>query len=153
MKSKLIFIVFCLFMFVCTSKAETVDKTAPIINSITPMTTEFRGGEKIGFKVNASDDISGIFEILLTFAQVDAPTVEGTEYTFMIGLSKKGPISNANDGLNDFINGEKIYYTKGDANKDPDGYPIERKSILGIYKTSIKYIGFPSVALGELINK
>lgn len=110
MKSKLIFIVFCLFMFVCTSKAETVDKTAPIINSIMPMTTEFRGGEKIGFKVNASDDISGIFEILLTFAQVDAPTVEGTEYTFMIGLSKKGPISNANDGLNDFINGEKIYY-------------------------------------------
>lgn len=53
----------------------------------------------------------------------------------------------------DIGNHEKIYYTKGDANADPDGYPIERKSILGIYKTKIKYIGFPSVALGELIHK
>lgn len=52
----------------------------------------------------------------------------------------------------DIGNGEKVYYTKGDANTDPDGYPIERKNILGVYKLSIKYIGFPSVALGELIN-
>ena len=52
----------------------------------------------------------------------------------------------------DVGNGEKIYYTKGDANADPDGYPIERDSIIGVYKTRIKFIGFPSVALGELIN-
>lgn len=53
----------------------------------------------------------------------------------------------------DIGNGEFVYYTKGDANADPDGYPIERGSIMGVYKASIKYIGFPSVALGELINK
>lgn len=53
----------------------------------------------------------------------------------------------------DIGNGEKIYYTKGDANADPDGYPIEKRSIIGVYKASIKYIGYPSVALGELINR
>ena len=53
----------------------------------------------------------------------------------------------------DIGNDEYIYYTKGDANADPDGYPIERKDIIGISKIRIKYIGFPSVALGELINR
>lgn len=53
----------------------------------------------------------------------------------------------------DIGNNEKVYFTKGDANEDPDGYPIERKNIVGVYKAGIKYIGFPSVALSELINK
>lgn len=48
---------------------------------------------------------------------------------------------------------EKIYYTKGDANEKPDGYPIERKDIVGVVKSRIRYIGIPSVALSEIFNK
>lgn len=48
---------------------------------------------------------------------------------------------------------ENIYYTKGDANESEDGYPIEMKDILGIAKYRFKYIGMPSVMLGELIHK
>ena len=51
------------------------------------------------------------------------------------------------------INGtEKIYYTKGDNNDSPDGYPIETKDILGVVKTRIRYIGIPSVFLGKMIK-
>lgn len=48
---------------------------------------------------------------------------------------------------------EKIYYTKGDNNISPDGYPIETKDIVGVVKTKIKYIGIPSVLISELIRK
>ena len=48
---------------------------------------------------------------------------------------------------------EKIYYTKGDNNDSPDGYPIETKDIVGVVKTKIKYIGIPSVLISELIRK
>lgn len=48
---------------------------------------------------------------------------------------------------------EKIYYTKGDNNDSPDGYPIETKDIVGVVKTKIKYIGIPSVYISELIKK
>ena len=48
---------------------------------------------------------------------------------------------------------EKIYYTKGDNNDSPDGYPIETKDIVGVVKTKIKYIGIPSVLISELIKK
>ena len=47
---------------------------------------------------------------------------------------------------------EYVYYTKGDANEKPDGYPIEVKDILGTVKYRIRYIGIPSVVLGELIG-
>ena len=49
-------------------------------------------------------------------------------------------------------NDEKIYYTKGDANEKPDGYPIESKDVIGIVKTRIRYVGIPSVLLGELFK-
>ena len=45
---------------------------------------------------------------------------------------------------------EIVYYTKGDANKTEDGYPILEKDIIGIVKKRVKYIGMPSVALHEL---
>ena len=50
-------------------------------------------------------------------------------------------------------NNEYVYYTKGDANEAPDGYPIERKDILGFVRFRIRYVGIPSVALGEAIKK
>ena len=52
----------------------------------------------------------------------------------------------------DISDTEKIYYTKGDNNDTPDGYPIQTKDILGVVKTRVRYIGIPSVILGELIK-
>lgn len=46
-----------------------------------------------------------------------------------------------------------IYYTKGDANESPDGYPIEDKDIVGVVVFRIKYVGIPSVIIGEAIAK
>lgn len=52
----------------------------------------------------------------------------------------------------DIGNGEYVYYTKGDANEAPDGFPIEHEDLIGIVKLRIKYIGIPSVILGELLT-
>ena len=51
------------------------------------------------------------------------------------------------------VNDEVIYYTKGDANKKEDGYPITNNDVIGIAKKRIKYLGIPSVALNELTQK
>ena len=48
---------------------------------------------------------------------------------------------------------EFIYYTKGDANETPDGYPLKRSDMVGIVRTRVKYIGIPSVELGQLLTK
>ena len=106
MKKILLILLLC---FTCIVKAETVDQTAPVLKSISPVTTTFKGGEIVEFEVDASDDISGINEILLTFLEVGAPTAEGNEYTFMIGLYPKEEFSNARPGLNDFKNGKHVY--------------------------------------------
>lgn len=46
---------------------------------------------------------------------------------------------------------ENIYYfTKGDFNKDIDDNIVEPKDIIGVVKTKIKYIGFPTVWLSEI---
>ena len=48
--------------------------------------------------------------------------------------------------------GEYVYYTKGDANQDPDGYPLKREELVGVVKFRITYLGLPSVELSELIK-
>ncbi len=48
---------------------------------------------------------------------------------------------------------EYVYYTKGDANPTPDGYPLTKDDLIGIVTNNIKYIGIPSVYLNELINR
>ena len=50
------------------------------------------------------------------------------------------------------INGEKIFYTKGDNNNGPDGYPITSKDIIGKSKYRVKYVGIFSVYLKEMIK-
>ena len=50
------------------------------------------------------------------------------------------------------IGGEKIFYTKGDNNNGPDGYPITEKEVLGKCKYRVKYIGIFSVYLKEMFN-
>ena len=52
----------------------------------------------------------------------------------------------------DIGNGNLVYYTKGDANESPDGYTIEYKDMIGTVLTRIKYIGIPSVLIGETIK-
>ena len=48
------------------------------------------------------------------------------------------------------INGEKFYYTKGDANNSIDNYKIKREQIRGTVKLYIPFLGYPTVWLSEL---
>ena len=48
---------------------------------------------------------------------------------------------------------EYVYYTKGDANPSPDGYPLLREDLVGIVKFRIPFIGIPSVYIHEVITK
>lgn len=50
------------------------------------------------------------------------------------------------------VNGENYYYTKGDNNNSQDGYPIRNTDIVGKDLVSIPYLGYPTIALFELIN-
>lgn len=50
------------------------------------------------------------------------------------------------------IEGERIFYTKGDNNNGADGYPIIKTEVLGKCKKRIRFIGIFSVYLNELIN-
>lgn len=45
--------------------------------------------------------------------------------------------------------GERFFYTKGDANNAEDNYAIEEKDIVGIIKFRIPYVGLPTVWLNE----
>ena len=51
------------------------------------------------------------------------------------------------------IDDDYIYYTKGDNNNSPDGYPILIKDCEGIVKTKLKYFGIISVYLEDLLSK
>lgn len=46
-----------------------------------------------------------------------------------------------------------VYVTKGDANDTQDSFPVYEKEVLGIVKVKIKYLGYPTVWLNELVNK
>ena len=53
-----------------------------------------------------------------------------------------------------YTSGNEIFFkTKGDHNNAPDGYRTEAKEILGTVKFNIRYIGYPTVALYEKINR
>ena len=47
-------------------------------------------------------------------------------------------------------NGHYYFYTKGDANSDPDNYAIEENMIIGTVDLRIPYLGLPTVWLNEL---
>ena len=49
-------------------------------------------------------------------------------------------------------NGEILFQTKGDANTSPDLELVSTEQVIGIYKFSIKYIGYPSVWLSEFFK-
>ena len=51
------------------------------------------------------------------------------------------------------IEGEFRYYTKGDANQEPDsGYRLET-DIIGLTETKLAYLGYPTLWLKEIIKK
>lgn len=53
-----------------------------------------------------------------------------------------------------YTSGNEIFFkTKGDHNNAPDGYLTEAKEILGTVEFNIRYIGYPTVALYEKINR
>ncbi len=47
----------------------------------------------------------------------------------------------------------EYYVTKGDANNSVDYIKVQKKDIKGVYKFSIKYLGYPSIWLNELFSK
>ena len=48
------------------------------------------------------------------------------------------------------VDGEYIYYSKGDANNDIDNYKITEDMIIGVVNIKIPYIGYPTVWLNNL---
>ncbi len=48
------------------------------------------------------------------------------------------------------VNGETIFYTKGDANHDIDNYKITMDMVIGTVNFKIPYIGYPTVWVNEL---
>lgn len=51
-----------------------------------------------------------------------------------------------------YENGELYFITRGDANNSDDYKPVSTSQIIGIYQTSVKYIGYPSVWLNQFFN-
>lgn len=45
-----------------------------------------------------------------------------------------------------------LFITKGDNNNAPDSKPVKPEQIQGLYKFHVKYVGFPSVFLSELLR-
>lgn len=50
-------------------------------------------------------------------------------------------------------NGQTSFITKGDNNDTKDSWVIKEDEVIGIVKLKIKYLGMPTVALNELLNK
>ena len=50
------------------------------------------------------------------------------------------------------IDGNKYFYTKGDANEDIDNYVVRQNMIMGTIDTYIPFIGYPTVWINELLT-
>ena len=56
-------------------------------------------------------------------------------------------------GKEESLGGKTLFQTKGDNNNAPDSELVDPSNVLGKFKFGIKFIGYPSVALQELISK
>lgn len=52
----------------------------------------------------------------------------------------------------EFVNGSYIFYTKGDNNEFVDNWEVYEDDIIGVVKFRIKYLGWPSVLLNDLLS-
>ena len=89
---KTLFIILLIFIGIFMVKAETIDITSPEINSIILNKTSFKAEDKIKFKIDAYDDISGVLGIVFEFADIN-------NYENSLSIPMRG----------EFINGEKNY--------------------------------------------
>ena len=48
--------------------------------------------------------------------------------------------------------GERVYITKGDANSQADGAPVETEQVLGICRSYIPYIGWPVIIINSIFS-
>lgn len=51
------------------------------------------------------------------------------------------------------VNGKKDFITKGDNNDTKDAWVVKGSDVIGVVKTRVRWIGMPTVALNELLNK
>lgn len=51
------------------------------------------------------------------------------------------------------VNGKINFITKGDHNDTKDSWVIKESEVIGVVKLKIKWLGMPTVALNELLNK
>ena len=51
------------------------------------------------------------------------------------------------------VEGGLRYITKGDANKDKDSWYVVKSDIIGIYRTKIKFIGYPTLWINSIFDK
>lgn len=61
----------------CFVNAETVDVNPPTISGVTLQQTNFTAGDTITLNFDANDDISGIFDIVITFIKVNETVFDG----------------------------------------------------------------------------
>ena len=52
----------------------------------------------------------------------------------------------------ELVNGEYVFYTKGDNNEFVDNWEVYDEDIIGVVKFRIKYLGWPSVLLNDLLS-
>ena len=50
-------------------------------------------------------------------------------------------------------NNESLFYTKGDANKDPDNYGITVDDVVGKARMTIKYLGYPTIWINDQLKQ
>lgn len=50
------------------------------------------------------------------------------------------------------LDDEKVYQTKGDANKEKDDWLVKQEEIVGVVNKKILWIAWPSVLLNEIFN-
>lgn len=109
---KIFILILLMFMGSTIVNAETIDTTSPQINSIELNKTSFKAGEQIKFKINASDDVSGILSIVFEFADVD-------NYENSLTIPMQG----------EFINREKTYAGNVPSNARTAEYYLRRVHI------------------------
>lgn len=52
-----------------------------------------------------------------------------------------------------YSNGTYKYRTKGDNNKDPDNWVVDSKEVIGKIIFNVKYIGYPTIMINNLLNR